>query len=183
MTSPYRENERELKIAHAQAVKEKAIDIIVKFIRKNIDPAIKKIDMTVIDGVSRFFVTSDTFEKSIDITNYGEGVRRVFEIALFFAYARNGVLLIDEFETAIHKSLLVNFTRFVQELAERFNVQVFLTSHSKECIDSFIMNNYRTEDITAYQLKEEKGVISCKYVEGKRLKKLLESIDEDIRGG
>jgi AAA15 family ATPase/GTPase len=183
MTNPYRENERELKIAHAQAVKEKAIDIIVKFIRKNIDPAIKKIDMTTIDGVSRFFVTSDTFEKSIDITNYGEGVRRVFEIALFFAYARNGVLLIDEFETAIHKSLLVNFTRFVQELAERFNVQVFLTSHSKECIDSFIMNNYRTEDITAYLLKEEKGVISCKYVEGKRLEKLLESIDVDIREG
>lgn len=183
MTNPYRENERELKIAHAQAVKEKAIDIIVKFIRKNIDPAIKKIDMTTIDGVSRFFVTSDTFEKSIDITNYGEGVRRVFEIALFFAYARNGVLLIDEFETAIHKSLLINFTRFVQELAERFNVQVFLTSHSKECIDSFIMNNYRTEDITAYLLKEEKGVITCKYVEGKRLEKLLESIDVDIREG
>jgi AAA15 family ATPase/GTPase len=183
MTSPYRENDRGLKIAHAQAVKEKAIDIIVSFIRKNIDPAIKKIDMTTIDGVSRFFVTSDTFEKSIDITNYGEGVRRVFEIALFFAYARNGVLLIDEFETAIHKSLLVNFTRFVQELAERFNVQVFLTSHSKECIDSFIMNNYRTKDITAYLLKEEKGVISCKYVEGKRLEKLLESIDVDIREG
>lgn len=183
MTSPYRENEKELKNAHAQAVKEKTIDIVVKFIKKNIDPAIQKIEMTTIDGVSRFFVTSDAFDKSIDITNYGEGVRRVFEIALFFAYARNGVLLIDEFETAIHKSLLINFTRFVQELAEKFNVQVFLTSHSKECIDAFIMNDYKTEAITAYAMKEENGVVSCKYVEGKRLEKLLESIDVDIREG
>ncbi len=183
MTSPYRENERGIKIAHAQAVKEKSIDIIVQFIRENIDRSIQKIEMTTIGGVSRFYVTSDAFEKSIDITNYGEGVRRVFEIALFFAYARDGVLLIDEFETAIHKSLLINFSRFVQELAEQFNVQVFLTSHSKECIDSFIVNDYKTEDITAYVLKEENGTISCKYVEGKRLAKLLESIDVDIREG
>lgn len=181
MTSPYRENERGIKIAHAQAVKEKSIDIIVRFIRENIDKDIEKIEMATIGGVSRFYVTSNAFEKSIDITNYGEGVRRVFEIALLFAYAGDGVLLIDEFETAIHKSLLINFSRFVQELAERFNVQVFLTSHSKECIDSFIKNNHKTEDITAYQLKEESGVISCKYVEGKRLEKLLESIDVDIR--
>jgi AAA15 family ATPase/GTPase len=139
--------------------------------------------MTTIDNVSRFFVTSDQFEKSVDITNYGEGVQRVFEIALFFAYARDGVLLIDEFETAIHKSLLIDFSKFVQELAEKFNVQVFLTSHSKECIDSFIENDYRTEDITAFILKEEDGNISCKYVEGKRLEKLLESIDVDIREG
>ena len=60
---------------------------------------------------------------------------------------------------------------------------MFLTSHSKECIDSFIKNNYKTEDITAYVLKEENGAISCKYVEGKRLEKLLESIDVDIREG
>ncbi|MCP4219063.1 MAG: AAA family ATPase [bacterium] len=183
MTSPYRENDKELKAAHARAVKEKSIDIIVQFIKEHIDPAIRKIDMTTIDGVGRFFVTSDAFDTSIDITSYGEGVRRIFEIALFFAYARNGVLLIDEFETAIHKSLLVGFSKFVQELAERFNVQVFLTSHSKECIDSFIRNGYKTEDITAYVLKEEKDNITCKYVDGKRLESLLDSIDVDIREG
>lgn len=183
MTSPYRENEEELKKAHAKSVKDKNIDIVVQFIKDNIDPTIQKIEMTTIDNVSRFFVTSDQFEKSVDITNYGEGVQRVFEIALFFAYARDGVLLIDEFETAIHKSLLIKFSKFVQELAEKFNVQVFLTSHSKECIDSFIANDYRTEDITAFILKEEDGSISCKYVEGKRLEKLLESIDVDIREG
>lgn len=183
MTSPYRENEKELKKAHAKAVKDKTIDIVIQFIKNNIDPTINKIEMTTIDNVSRFFVSSDQFEKSVDITNYGEGVQRVFEIALFFAYARGGVLLIDEFETAIHKSLLINFSKFVQELAEKFNVQVFLTSHSKECIDSFIANDYRTEDITAFILKEEEDGISCKYVEGNRLAKLIESIDVDIREG
>lgn len=181
LTSPYRENERELKNAHALAVRNKAMDVIIEFIKNNIDAAIQKIEISESDGLSRFTVTSDEFEKSVDITSYGEGVQRVFEIALFFAYASNGVVLIDEFESAIHKSLLNSFSKFVHELAERFNVQVFLTSHSKECIDAFITSNYHTQDIVAYVLKEEKGKITCKYVEGTRLATLIEAIDVDIR--
>ena len=46
--------------------------------------------------------------------------------SFIFAACRNGVLFIDEFETAIHYSLLLEFTKFTQQLAERFNVQVFL---------------------------------------------------------
>ena len=182
MTSPYRVNDRELRMAHDRAVENKDLDRTIEFIREHIDNSIEGIDMTSYGGMYRFLVNSSRFEKSIDITNYGEGLQRVFEIGLFFSYARNGVVLIDEFESAIHKSLLVDFSRFVQELAEEFNVQVFLTSHSKECIDAFIYNNYKTEDITAYSLQEEEGRIRCKYVKGPRLEKLLDSIDVDIRG-
>jgi AAA15 family ATPase/GTPase len=181
MTNPYRLNENDLQRAHDKAVKEKNLDIIIDFIKSTVDPTIQKIQMTHTAGISRFLVTSSQFDKSIDITNYGEGVQRIFQIGLFLAYASNGVLLIDEFETAIHKTLLIDFSRFVHQLAEKFNVQVFLTSHSKECIDAFIDNNYRPEDITAYVMKEEMGKVVSKYVEGKRLELLLESIDLDIR--
>ncbi len=183
MTSPYRFNEKQLREAHASAVENKVMETVVDFIRSNIDPAIEKIEIASVDNISRFFVSSENFNKSIDITNYGEGVQRVFEIALFFAYARNGVMLIDEFESAIHKSLLINFSKFVQQLAEEFNVQVFLTSHSKECIDAFVENDYKTEDITAYRLLEEDGAIKCKYTSGERLARLIDSIDVDIREG
>jgi AAA15 family ATPase/GTPase len=181
MTSPYRLNENDLQNAHMKAVKEKNLDIIIDFIRSTVDPTIQKIQMTHTAGINRFLVTSDRFDKSVDLTSYGEGVQRVFQIGLFLAYASNGVLLIDEFETAVHKSLLIDFSRFVHQLAGKFNVQVFLTSHSKECIDSFIQNDYRPEEITAFVMKEEMGKVVSKYVEGKRLELLLESIDLDIR--
>lgn len=48
------------------------------------------------------------------------------------------VLCIDEFETAIHYSLLVDFTKFIQELADIFNVQFFNLHYLKECIDAFV---------------------------------------------
>ncbi|MCI0470148.1 MAG: AAA family ATPase, partial [Candidatus Aminicenantes bacterium] len=111
MTTPYRLNESFLHNAHAKAFKEKKIDIIIDFIKEAVDSTIQDIQMIDIAGVKRFFVTSERFDKSIDITNYGEGVQRVFQIGLFLAYASNGVLLIDEFETAIHKNLLIDFSR------------------------------------------------------------------------
>ena len=56
-----------------------------------------------------------------------------------------GVLLVDEFENAIHTELLMEFTRLVQDLAVQLNVQVFLSTHSKEAIDAFVLNGYRTD--------------------------------------
>ncbi|MCP4347110.1 MAG: AAA family ATPase [Desulfobacterales bacterium] len=183
MTNPYRYNEGLLKKAHSVAVKERFIDDIISFIRDNVDSSLVRIEMVNIEGESRFYAHSESFADSFDITKYGEGIQRVFEIALLTGYCRNGILCIDEFESAIHKSLLVDFSKFVHQLSERFNVQIFLTTHSKECIDAFIENQYNNDNITAFALKEdENNTIVCKYVEGTRLERLLDSIDIDIRG-
>ncbi len=69
-----------------------------------------------------------------------------------------------------------------QELAETFNVQVFLTSHSKECIQAFVENDYRTEQLTGFRMINDSGEIITKRVDGERFKYLVENIDLDIRG-
>ncbi len=182
-TSPYRHNDALLRRAHMLAVKNKFIDDIINFIRDYIDPEIVRIEMVNIEGESRFYVHSKMFAESIDITKYGEGVQRIFEIALLFGYCQNGILCIDEFESAIHAGLLKEFSKFVQQLADRYNVQVFLSTHSKECIDAFINNQYKNDEITGYTLREKQdGSIECKYVDGLRLESLIESINFDMRG-
>ncbi len=74
-----------------------------------------------------------------DLTMFGEGLQRIFKIGLLFAGAKNGVVIIDEFENAIHASLLSNVVVLLHELAIQFNAQVFISSHSKECIDAFAL--------------------------------------------
>jgi AAA15 family ATPase/GTPase len=158
-----------------------AINIVIDFIKK-IDPTINDIRLSEEDDVRRFIVDSSRFiEENLEITNYGEGLQRIFEIALSFAYAKNGVVCIDEFETAIHYTLLVDFTKFIQELAEIFNVQVFLTTHSKEAIDAFVNNNYKNDEISAY-LIENNEQMKYKFIGGERLDYLVKNIDLDIRG-
>lgn len=156
--------------------------MVIEFI-KSIDTSINDIRLSDSNDIKRFIIDSDKFtEKNLDITNYGEGLQRIFEIALSFAYSQNGILCIDEFETAIHNTLLKSFTEFIQKLADMFNVQVFLTSHSKECIDAFVNNDYNNDEISAYFLENINNEIKTKFVKGDRLKYLVENLDLDIRG-
>ncbi len=180
-TSPYRYNEKLLHAAHKVAVDNKYFDKVIRFINEHLDDSIEKIDLVNDEGEIRFRVASNKLEKAIDLTKYGEGLQRVFEIALLLGYCKDGILCIDEIDSALHKSLLVSFTKFIQEIAREFNVQVFLSTHSKECIDAFIENGVYNEDITAYMLKEENDKISCTYFEGKRLETLIEGFNYDIR--
>ena len=180
-SSPYRFDDDLLKRAHAQAIEERYFDKIIEFIKSQIDSSIQKIEIVNIDSQSRFMVSSSNINHAIDLTKYGEGLQRVFEIALLMVYSRNGIICIDELDSALHKSLLISFTEFIQAFAKEFNVQVFLTTHSKECIDAFVENEYPDDELTAFSLMEEEGKIKSRYLEGNKLKRLVESMNIDIR--
>ena len=60
-------------------------------------------------------------------------------------------------------------------------MQVFITSHSKECIDAFVRNDYRTEDISGYVLVPDNGGIRCKHTSGPDLKFMVEKVNADLR--
>jgi len=158
-----------------------AINLVIDFIKK-IDSSINDIRLSEEDEIKRFIVDSSKFpEENLEITNYGEGLQRIFEIALSFAYCRNGVICIDEFETAIHYTLLVDFTRFIQELSDIFNVQVFLTTHSKEAIEAFVKNGYKNSDIALCTLLNRDGNIEQINYDSNLLQDQL-SQDLEIRG-
>lgn len=153
---------------------------VVDFIREHVDKGLRNIELA--DRFNRFLVTHREFARAPDLASFGEGVRRVFEIGLLFAGVRGGVLLIDEFENAIHTELLVPFTRIVQQLASDMNVQVFLTTHSKEAIDALLLNEYQTADIVGYAIsRTDEGACVRRYG-GEKLLRLHEAIDFDLRG-
>jgi AAA15 family ATPase/GTPase len=177
-SSPFSIQDPELLGRYYEAALEAdAKEEIIQFIQQHIDPDIK--DISLANKYNRFWVNHR--KQSGDLTSQGEGLQRVFHIALQFAYARNGILLIDEFENGIHTELLKDFSIFVQKLAQKFNVQVFLTSHSKECINAFVQNGYAPEEVTAYALVEKEGQIACKRLKGPRLAELIELMDVDLR--
>ena len=153
---------------------------VIDFIKEHVDAHMTNIELA--DEQRRFLVSHSDFERAPDLSSFGDGLRRVFEIGLLFANVQGGVLLIDEFETAIHRKLLVAFTSLVQELAVEHNVQVFLTTHSKEAIDAFVTNNYRTEDIAAYAIQHCPAGADARRFDGSQLLLLNEAADFDLRG-
>jgi AAA15 family ATPase/GTPase len=55
-------------------------------------------------------------------------------MAVAFHQARKGGLLIDEIENGIHYSVMPRVWRSLAMLSKKFDVQLFATTHSNECI-------------------------------------------------
>ena len=153
---------------------------VIDFIKEHVDSRMTNIELA--DEHRRFLVSHPDFERAPDLSSFGDGLRRVFEIGLLFASVRGGVLLIDEFESAIHPQLLSAFSRVVQELAEEHNVQVFLTTHSKEALDAFVLNDYATADIAGYALCRGDDSVGVRRFDGEKLARLHKALDFDLRG-
>jgi hypothetical protein len=163
-----------------KSVQSKALPDIFKFLKENLLPTLEDIRLT--DERQRFVVADTQFSTGVDLSCYGEGLQRMFLLSLLFASAQHGVLLIDEFENALHYSLIGPFSRFVHQLALKFNVQVFITSHSKECIDAFINAIPESADLSCHAVVNTNDGIRTRDFSGPVFKKLLEAGDVDLRG-
>lgn len=72
----------------------------------------------------------------IPIGSMGDGIWRILGLALTLVHCRDGVLLIDEIDTGLHYSVMEKMWKLVTETARRLNVQVFATTHSRDCYES-----------------------------------------------
>jgi AAA15 family ATPase/GTPase len=50
------------------------------------------------------------------------------------ARAKDSVLLIDEIDTGLHYSVMKDMWRLINQASIDFNVQVFATTHSQDCV-------------------------------------------------
>jgi AAA15 family ATPase/GTPase len=62
---------------------------------------------------------------------------RILQIAIKLVSAQGGFLLIDEFENGLHYSVQEKIWALLFEMAEKLDIQVFATTHSWDCIESF----------------------------------------------
>jgi AAA15 family ATPase/GTPase len=75
--------------------------------------------------------------KPVPLNSMGEGMSRVLQLILSVPPAQNGMLLIDEFENGLHYSVQEKVWNLIFDLSVQFNIQVFATTHSWDCIESF----------------------------------------------
>lgn len=66
----------------------------------------------------------------------GDGLARLTSILVKIATAQHGVVLIDEIENGLHYTVLSKVWSVIADAARRFDVQVFATTHSWECIQA-----------------------------------------------
>jgi hypothetical protein len=118
----------------SQALREKLDTTILEAIRL-IEPAIQRIEVLSEAGGPTVYVDSG-LDSLIPLAVCGEGLTRLFSIAVEMLAVRGGVLLIDEIDNGLHHSVLPQLWGLVRQLCERHQVQVFATTHNEELLFS-----------------------------------------------
>ena len=82
----------------------------------------------------------------VPLRSLGDGVLRLFGVALGLGNSRSGFLLIDEAENGIHHSVQKDFWHMILDTAEKNDVQVIATTHSWDCVRGFAQAANELED-------------------------------------
>lgn len=94
----------------------------------------------------------------VPLNSLGDGMLRVLQLVLKAFSAKNGFLLIDEFENGLHYSVQEKIWSLLFELSNKLNIQVFATTHSWDCIESFSKVSLAKKDIDGVLFRIGKSI-------------------------
>lgn len=100
-----------------------------------IEPKLQSIEVNSASGFPMIWGDIELPEL-VPLAMMGEGMARLARLVLAIATVPRGLVLVDEIETGLHHSVLVDVWRAVDEAAKQFDTQVVATTHSYECIRS-----------------------------------------------
>jgi AAA15 family ATPase/GTPase len=115
------------------------------------------------------------------LSAFGDGVRRLLFIALTLAKVREGVLLIDEMETAIHTEALRSSFAWIVKWCQRLNVQLFATTHSLEAIDALLDASDVATDLVLYRLEKRELQTQAIRLDRETLHIVRDELGQEVR--
>ncbi len=119
-------------------------DTVIEAVRI-IEPTIERLGSAMsrrtMSGIS-FPRPASTFVKlkgtkdRISMRSMGGGIWHLQSLALALVHSRDGILLIDDIDTGLHYTVMQDMWKFLDSATKAYNVQVFATTHSRDCYDS-----------------------------------------------
>jgi AAA15 family ATPase/GTPase len=102
-------------------------------------------DSQVIRRVAKVRIKNEP--RPVSLNSQGDGMMRILQIALKLVTAKDGFLLIDEFENGLHYSIQEKVWRLLFDLSKSLDIQIFATTHSWDCIESFAKVAIEKQDV------------------------------------
>jgi len=140
-------------------------------------------DIRIIKEEGNTILYIEINKEYLPISSYGEGLKWSILLTSNMLMLDKGIILIDDIENFHHPSSLKNIIKSIINLTYNNNVQVFLTTHSLECIDMILdeAENMKA-DLKLIYINKLKNVIKTNTYS---LNEALESrnlIGTDLRG-
>ena len=133
MPSLYRDSLQSLAARFSAAQLHGDVDEIIALI-KLLEPRLNDLTLVTINNAPVIHARLEGMKRLIPVLLLGEGLNRMLVLALFMKQASDGMVLIDEIENGLHYSVQGEVFSVLLRLAKAFDVQIFATTHSRECI-------------------------------------------------
>jgi hypothetical protein len=114
-------------------------------------------------------VRSREFARPVPLRSFGDGLNRLFGIVLSLVNAKDGFLLIDEFENGMHHTVQLEVWRVIFRLSKLLNLQVFATSHSWDAVATFQQAAQNDDEASLIRLTRKGDAIIPTLFSGKEL--------------
>jgi len=123
-------------------------------------------------------VRIDGIKEPLPLKSMGDGMTRIFHIIVALVNAQHGILLVDEFENGLHWSVQPLVWKMIFRIAQDLDVQVFATTHSRDCIAGFDSAWNENEGLGAFfRLEAREGRVDVTEYTSDTL---TDSIDMDV---
>ena len=107
-----------------------------------------------------FLIKIKNHDQPIPIGSLGDGIWRMLGLVLAMVNIENGILLVDEIDSGLHFTVMTDMWKVVWETAKRLNIQVFATTHSRDCWQSLaeliIEEKIADNEITIQRIDKDK---------------------------
>jgi len=169
-------NDHFANLIRAKDVKDEAISLLKIF-----DDSIS--DLRYIKKDRSFFsmVTgTDGNEKPLSV--YGDGMKKALTILNAMMSAMDGIVLIDEFETALHTSAMEQVFELMLELSKILDIQLFLTTHNIEAVDKLLeCSKENVDDLRVIRIKKKQDKTFARIMTGSEALEKREEFDTELR--
>jgi AAA15 family ATPase/GTPase len=141
-------DERELSNIYGSIVDMGMMEVVNNFL-KEFDYRIESLVIRPTKRDSVFKIKLKNKDMPVLLSSMGGGLNRYIAIVCAIWKSKNGQLFIDEVENGIHYTKYEKLWEIIFKTSKEANCQVFITTHSKECIEAFTKTaeKYDNEDI------------------------------------
>ncbi|HVK71617.1 MAG TPA: AAA family ATPase [Polyangium sp.] len=156
--------------AFAEAVRAPEDERQMEGLLNSVDNRIRSLRLDAV-GSKPFIVVDVGLRERIPLSQAGQGIYRLVSIFSELLGRKPDICFIDEIENGIHYTALSTVWKGIAEVAERLGIQVFATTHSRECLvaahESFaaresydfrVLQLYRLADTTEGRTLDRKHI-------------------------
>lgn len=134
---------------------------------------------TTAQGVGTVYADLPHLQRKIPLSLVSSGISRLFTLMLAIVTFRGGVVLIDEVENGVFHNQYSLIWKTLADLAEHHNTQLFISTHSRECLREALPTvREKKKDFALLRVRRENGQSVIEPFSGDQLESALEKNGE-----